>query len=267
MSIQLLNSITDADDASAERVVVSGSHGGHFAAYCASRARLRGVILNDAGVGCDRAGVAGVLALADTGMAAATVAHSSCRIGQAEEAHAQGQISVVNSVALELGVEPEMSCQQAAVILQNAPLPHSFLPAVSEVRESVKLDTADSARMVWLLDSASLVSSVDDGRIVITGSHGGLIGTDPRRALKAEASIAVFNDAGVGHANAGITRLPALDKRNIAALTVAHTSARIGDARSMFEQGVISHANHCAARLGATAGLKLQDWLRTSVLI
>ena len=69
----------------------------------------------------------------------------------------------------------------------------------------------------------------DEGEIVVTGSHGGLIGADPKRALKANARLAVFNDAGVGCDEAGITRLAVLDDRGVAAVTVAHTSAKIGD--------------------------------------
>jgi len=79
--------------------------------------------------------------------------------------------------------------------------------------------------------------------------------------LKAAASLAVFNDAGGGIEDAGLTRLPALDARAIPAVTVAHTSARIGDAVSAWETGVISHANATAAALRARPGASLRDWI------
>ena len=45
--------------------------------------------------------------------------------------------------------------------------------------------------------------------------------------------------------------LPALDARGIAAITVAHTSARIGDALSSYQDGIVSAANAAALHLGA----------------
>ena len=53
----------------------------------------------------------------------------------------------------------------------------------------------------------------------------------------------------------GLTRLPALDKRRIAAATVAAASARIGDGRSTYEDGVLSHVNETAAGYGGKPGL------------
>ena len=61
---------------------------------------------------------------------------------------------------------------------------------------------------------------------------------------------AFYNDAGIGIDEAGVSRLPALDRRGIAAATVAAESARIGDARSSYEDGVLSRVNSCAGALG-----------------
>ena len=103
-----------------------------------------------------------------------------------------------------------------------------------------------------LVDSASLVSAeVDRGAIVVTGSHGGLVGGDPAAALRTEAFAAVFHDAGIGIDQAGIGRLPTLDDRGIAAATVAAASARIGEARSTLDDGVLSAVNATAAGTGA----------------
>ena len=59
----------------------------------------------------------------------------------------------------------------------------------------------------------------------------------------------------------GIGRLAALERRGVAAFTVAAASARIGEARSSFEDGVISRVNATAARLGAVPGLRARDVL------
>jgi len=76
-----------------------------------------------------------------------------------------------------------------------------------------------------------------------------------------DARAAVFNDAGVGMGEAGITRLPVLAARGVAAATVDCRSARIGDARSMWDTGALSQVNRSAARLGAVPGLRVRDFV------
>ena len=66
---------------------------------------------------------------------------------------------------------------------------------------------------------------------------------------------ALYNDAGIGKDEAGVSRLPALDARGIAAATVSAASARIGDARSTYEDGIISRVNASAAALGLREGI------------
>ena len=257
----LLDTITDASDAIRGQVVISGSHGGRYPAALASAAGIRSVIFNDAGIGLDQAGVAGVLALAEIGMAAAAVDCRSCLIGSAQDAYDRGIISMANSIAVSCGVESGMSVQAALEALANAPVPNSSLPQIQETRHEFHLNGNNLP--VVLVDSASLVIPDDTNKIIVTGSHGGLIGGDSSRALKVVAHVAVFNDAGVLSDEVGISRLPALDDRQVAAVTVSHESARIGDARSGFETGIISKANKHARGLGAKAGMTLKTWLNS----
>ena len=51
--------------------MITGSHGGLYPAAIASKWQMRAVIFNDAGMGLENAGVAGVMALENIGMAAA----------------------------------------------------------------------------------------------------------------------------------------------------------------------------------------------------
>ena len=97
--------------------------------------------------------------------------------------------------------------------------------------------------------------------VIVTGSHGGLLGGRPETALKYDALAALFNDAGIGIDEAGVTRLPALDTRGIAAGTVAAASARIGDARSAYEDGVLSRVNDRAAMLGIVSGMTAREFV------
>ena len=111
------------------------------------------------------------------------------------------------------------------------------------------------------LDSNSLVREEDAGSVVVTGSHGGLLGGRPETAVKADVLAAVYNDAGIGIDRAGLGRLPALAGRGIAAATVAAGSARIGEARSTWERGVLSAVNEPAAATGAAPGMTVPDFV------
>ncbi len=260
---RLLDSITDVTEADAELVIVSGSHGGLFPAAIASGAGVRAVIFNDAGIGLERAGISGVVALEQVSMAAAAVDCMSARVGDAKETYEKGRINFANTFAQDLGVAIGMTASEAAGLLESAEAPTFRLPQQPEARQIRHLTEGGEA--IHLLDSASMVGPEHIGQIVITGSHGALIGGSPERALKAPARIAIFNDAGMGPQECGASRLPALDPQNIAAVTVSTNSARIGDAASTLETGVISMANDAAKVLGATPGLSLRGWLTDQV--
>ncbi|MGH8707062.1 MAG: hypothetical protein ACREVD_03275, partial [Burkholderiales bacterium] len=58
-----------------------------------------------------------------------------------------------------------------------------------------------------------------------------------------------------------MTRLPVLAARGIPAVTVSAASARIGEARSMWESGAISYVNEPAAKHGAHPGMPLAEFL------
>ncbi|MGR3661784.1 MAG: hypothetical protein ACU0CA_11455 [Paracoccaceae bacterium] len=258
-SLLLLDSITDAGPAARGRVVVSGSHGGLYPAAIASGAGVHAVIFNDAGIGFERAGVAGIRALEACGMAAAAVDCMSAEIGSAEDTIGHGIISFANGFALLSHVRVGMKASEAARLLANAPLAQSQMDPVPEARWQEYLPGQPTA--ILCVDSASLVGAEDAGRIIVTGSHGGLIGGDPKRALKAAAQLAVFNDAGGGKNTIGTSRLPTLQQQGIAAVTVSHNSCRIGDAASALSTGIVSAANPCAKHLGAVEQARLSDFL------
>ena len=262
-ALHRLGSITDVTADMAGGVAVCGSHGGRYPATLASRAGLRAVIFNDAGIGYEEAGVAGVMALGATGMAAAAADCMTCRIGSAEDMLESGVISTANAPARSLGVEPGLPVAEAARLLASAEQPHSRLDPIAESRFEHRLDGV----AVLCVDSASLVTPDDRDRLIVTGSHGGLIGGDPARALKARARLAVFNDAGIGKDEAGTTRLPALDRVGIAAVTISHLSARIGDAQSALRTGRMSRGNRAASRLGLRAGTVLKAALSAEPFI
>jgi hypothetical protein len=78
------------------------------------------------------------------------------------------------------------------------------------------------------------------------------------------AWLYVFNDAGVGKDRAGIAALDLLDADGIAAVTVSHDSARIGEASDAWQHGVLSHLNAAAVALGLLAAQPLSAQLRAA---
>lgn len=238
-------------------VVVSGSHGGLYAAYKAAAAGARAIILNDAGVGLQNAGIACLEYCDRLGMAAAVVSHNSARIGDVADMLRRGIISHANRLAIAVDCIPGTECVPAAIYLKNA----QQSLAVPSPYEETRFLISDGPPRIICIDSASLVQIEDTGHIVITGSHGGLIGGRREKAFNVKARIAVFNDAGVGVDQAGIGRLDPLDELGVAAMTVAHTSARIGDSRSTYYEGVISHVNQQAIALGASKGKTVREFV------
>ncbi len=110
--------------------------------------------------------------------------------------------------------------------------------------------------MLRVVDSITQLGPQDAGCLAVSGSHGGI--SSARYALAARPLLSVFNDAGVGKDEAGLAALPFLQSHGLAACTVAHHSARIGEARSTLEEGVVSHVNVLAQDLGVEAGHRCQ---------
>jgi len=258
--IILVDSVNYLDSGSQVKIAIAGSHGGIYAAYKAAKTGVRAVILNDAGVGLQNAGIACLEYCEKIGMAAAVVSHTSARIGQSADMFERGRLSGVNTIAHEIGCEINMTCKEAAEILRNAPHHHSSPPNYEETRFVI----SEEYPRVICIDSASLVKPEDAGQIVVTGSHGGLIGGKKEKAFNVDAAVTIFNDAGVGIDRAGVGRLAPLEERGIAAVTVAHSSAAIGNSRSTYEDGVISYANSIALELGAEEGGPVKAFIKSA---
>jgi hypothetical protein len=114
--------------------------------------------------------------------------------------------------------------------------------------------------VVLIMDSITKVAPQDEGAIVVSASHGGA--SSGEFALEVPLKAAFFNDAGGGKDGAGIAALAMLQARGVAGGTVAHTSARIGDALDTWECGVISHLNDAARQLGLAVGEPLRTALQ-----
>lgn len=111
--VVLVDSITQIEPDDAGSIVVSGSHGGTSSADFAAEVQLALAVFNDAGVGKDEAGVAGLAQLEREGRAAAAISHLSARIGDAADAWENGVISRVNAGGARLGLSPGQRLRDA----------------------------------------------------------------------------------------------------------------------------------------------------------
>ena len=236
-------------------VVVCGSHGGVTAALYGIRLGAKALVFNDAGVGKDGAGITGLAVADEYGVAAVAVSHESARIGDGADTYAEGVVAHANDAARRAGVPAGVHAARAAELL--AAHPSAADDAVAEPpADAPPFALLPGEPPVLALDS---FAHIDDGlaqAIVVTGSHGGLVGGI---AASRPVGAAFFNDAGVGKERAGIARVAALEEQGIPAGTVAHSSARIGDAADSFASGRLSYVNAQARAAGLAAGQPLRD--------
>jgi hypothetical protein len=114
-------------------------------------------------------------------------------------------------------------------------------------------------REVVLMDSTAYADATDSGHVVVAGSHGGLAGK-----YGGEVKIAgiFLNDAGPGKENAGIASLAVFDRLGVPAAAYSHQSARIGDVKDAWDNGIISFVNATATAMGFVVGEPVQVAVR-----
>ena len=266
----VVDSITRLPADARGAVVACGSHGGVFPAWVAASAGVAGVIFNDAGMGRHSAGIAGVAWLDGLDIPACAVDYRSARIGDGADTVASGIVTVANDAAARQGCLPGHSGEQVVRCMRSGeatdgddddddeePDAPARIPTIGEGRARIR---NSGHRAVWAIDSVSLARSEDRRAILVTGSHGALLGgRADDGVLEADVFAAFFNDAGGGKDEAGFSRLPALEARGVAAATVSCHSARIGDGRSTYETGVLSRLNEVARRLELREGMGTRE--------
>jgi len=256
-----LDSVTHLTEEHRGKAVYCASHGGAYAGYFAAKSGIGAIILSDAGIGREQSGIAGLGLLDDLGVPAAAISHQSARIGDGADGLRRGVISKVNQTAREQGIRAGVSCaiaMEQMEALDRIPAPPP--PPMSEARFEETSAGRDGVRVI-ITDSNSLVEPVDAGHVFVSGSHGGLLGGRPETAVKQPVFAGIYCDADRGCDNAGVSRLPALDAQGIAGACVSVFSARIGDGRSIYEDGFISVVNATAARRGGTVGQSCREFV------
>jgi hypothetical protein len=242
------------------RVVVSGSYGGRYNAFNAAKWPVRAVIMNDAGIGKDNAGIVGLEFLDQIFMAASVADAATCHIGDGDHMLAHGIISHVNRTAAALGCAPGQSVRDCAGHMRAATVPTVTPPPITDGARFVMRDVPGEPVLICA-DSIGMLQPEDAGRIVVTASHGALSGGRPDNIVPPGIRAVFFSDAGGGMDGAGIARLADLDSKGIVAGATSADSAPIGDSRALYHDGILSHVNGPAVRSGGRVGMKLKDFI------
>jgi hypothetical protein len=117
VEIVLLDDVAMLRSEDTGRIVITGAHGGVPSALHALPVHASLYVFNDAGIGKDGAGLSALRLLNDAGTPALAVRHDSARIGEAEDALANGIIAQCNRAAHALGLRPGQTMIDALAML------------------------------------------------------------------------------------------------------------------------------------------------------
>lgn len=218
----------------------------------AMRGGVKGWIAHDGGVGKDEAGIGG-LKLADqynVPAAATDTLESGLSMGHTLMT---AKVSHVNETAKALGVEVGQTGEAAARLMLAAERGRKidFTGVIDESFHEVHAEDTGRIYAVW---SSSRVTDPHPDDVFCVASHAGKVMAEYALRVKPRGIIA--NDAGIGFEESGISGLADLERvAGIPAAAISVDSARIGDALSTYEEGVISFVNGPAAALGIEVGM------------
>lgn len=251
------NSLTSFENATdiGDAVVLGASFAGGPTGILPVRQGARGWLAHEAGPGKDEAGIAGLPLSDNYSVPAAAIATMEARLSGGDTL-LTGHVSRVNETAAALGVKPGMTGEQAAKVMLNAPLgqTHNVDGVIDESVHTVAETENGNIYAVW---SSSRIDGDRSKDILVVASHGAKIMA--LYVMRTNPKGVICNDAGFGLDNSGIEGLAELNNYGVAAATVSTESARIGDAKSTWDDGIISAVNDIAASKGVSVGQSAQE--------
>lgn len=259
-TVEWMDTVTKLDASHAGAVIVAGSHGGEYAAYCAARAQVRGAIFNDAAVGKDGEGIHALGYFEALGVPAATTSYRSARIGDGRDNYENGVVSYLNETARKLGCRVSQRTRDCAELMLAAPAFAYTVPPKEESRTVIRASSGHGVDVV-VIDSLALLRPEDAESVMVAGSHGGVLPMDDRILLGGDARATLFCDAGFGKDDVAVSRIRRLDAHRKPGAAVAVETARIGNGMSVLEDGVLSFVNETASALGARVGMTARQYV------
>jgi len=236
-------------------LVVNASYSGVLCAKMVVAAQPRYVIGLDCKIGKDGAGIAGLAFYEALGIPAAAADVMTAEMGNGKDLYEAGVISRVNEAAERLGLQPGMSVKQAAEAL----ITRSLRPAVWDParRQVIETDPA-TGRSIVATDSIAFALPEDkDRNVLCTAGHTGRSVVGYFRDFRPWAFIC--SDGGVGKNESGISALWDVEADGIPGASVDALTARMGDGRSTYFDGVISAVNRPAADKGVRVGQSARE--------
>ena len=238
-------------------VVVAASYAGVLCARMVMSARPRAAIGLDCAIGKDGAGIAGLWFYEALGVPAAAADTRTAEMGNGRDLYESGVISRVNDCAERLGLVPGMSTREAV----DALLTLSRKPAVFDPARRLVVHEGPHGRNIVCTDSIAFALPEDRERNVLcTAGHTGRSVIDYFRGFRPWAFIC--SDGGIGKNHSGISALAEVDADGIAGASVDALTARMGDGRSTYFDGVISACNRTAAAKGVRPGQTAREAAR-----
>jgi hypothetical protein len=240
-------------------VVVGASFAGAPTAAMCMRPGVKGWIAHEGGPGKDEAGISGLPLAQRFGMPAAAIATMSASVSEGLTL-LKGTVSRCNAVAAALGVRPGQTGDEAARLMLKAPRgkPCAIGDVVDESIHDMLVTPQGRVYAVW---SFSRVKGEHPHDVYCVASHGGKVMA--QYALRVKPKGLIANDAGGGLNEAGSSGIHLVQELfGMAGATVSADSARIGDALSTYNDGVISAVNATAQKRGVRVGMPAAEAAR-----
>ena len=240
-------------------VVVGASFAGAPTAAMCMRPGVKGWIAHEGGPGRDQAGVSGLPLAERFGIPAAAIATMSAGVSEGPTL-LTGTVSRCNAVAAALGVRSGQTGDEAARLMLKAPLgkPCALGDVVDESIHEMLVTPRGKVYAVW---SFSRVEGEHPDDVYCVASHGGKVMA--QYALRVKPKGLIANDAGGCLDGAGSSGIHLVEELfGMAAATVSADSARIGDALSTYNDGVISAVNATAQKRGVRVGMPAAEAAR-----
>ncbi len=234
-------------------VLVCGSHSARCSAALSARARPRGIIGHDGGLGKDNAGVSGLQLWQDLAIPGAATKASSARVGDGEDIWNRGVLSFVNDRAHEMGVRVGMTVQEAARILLAAPQPQP-----PTVREQWVLEDSPLGKAIGI-DTIIYCDDRMADQLMVMAGHTGAAFSKYIEHLPFKLRGIVNIDGGDSADGSGVSGMPALEASGVPVAACPPSTCRIGDARDVWASGIVSIVNAPAKALGVNVGMTAKE--------
>jgi hypothetical protein len=231
-------------------VVVNASYCGVLPARFVGEHAPRAAIGVDCAIGPEGAGIAGLWYLEALGVPAAAADVATVTLGDGVDMYETAVVSRVNAIAARCGVRTGMAVRDAACALLERD-PEELSP--SDVTNRSVMHTGPGGRQIVCTDSIAFGLPEDRGRNVLcTAGHTGRSAVPYLRRVAPWGFIC--SDGGRGKDDSGVAGLRIVEADGLAGASVDARTARMGDGRSTYEDGVISACNSHAARRGVELG-------------